>query len=173
LWQVPRQSQLSNHHSSPPDTHTHTPAEQMRVGARRTTTTRTKLPLTSPTRRTRVARWTPPAAPSSGPGPSSPPSLLPPPSSLLHPSLPPALPPSLQVTVVNEFVMTERNLASRVLPLIDAPPGARWPGKQFYEAVYRGIQTLMQRGKMGPFLESRPPCALNTAGKVSLSGRCL
>ena len=72
------------------------------------------------------------------------------------------------VSVINELVMTEKNLETMVLPYIDAPPGKGFPGREFYEGVYRGTKGLMQSGKMGPFLGQVPQCARGVLDFVSI-----
>ena len=73
-----------------------------------------------------------------------------------------------EVRVINELVMTERNLENMVLPNIDAPPGRVFPGRQFYEGVYRGTRGMMQSGKMGSFLSSVPACGRGVLDFVSI-----
>eukprot|EP00802_Teleaulax_amphioxeia_P019698 Tamp_19940.p1 GENE.Tamp_19940~~Tamp_19940.p1 ORF type:complete len:371 (-),score=27.54 Tamp_19940:73-1185(-) len=68
------------------------------------------------------------------------------------------------VHVINEMVLSRANLHKNVLPLIDAPPGSAYPGREHYAAKYKATQDLMQRGTLGGFLRTRPQCS--RAGNV-------
>jgi hypothetical protein len=72
------------------------------------------------------------------------------------------------VSVINELVMTDKNLETMVLPYIDAPPGKVFPGREFYEGVYRGTKGQMQRGEMGSFLGQVPECGRGVLDFVSI-----
>jgi hypothetical protein len=72
------------------------------------------------------------------------------------------------VSVINELVMTEQNLDTMVLPYIDAPPGKVFPGREFYEGLYRGTKGQMQRGEMGSFLGQVPQCGRGVLDFVSI-----
>lgn len=62
------------------------------------------------------------------------------------------------VNVLCELVISEGLLDPFVLKSIQGPEGDVYPGKGFYERLYRQTSDMVHRGDLGPFFQTKPPC---------------
>jgi hypothetical protein len=60
------------------------------------------------------------------------------------------------VEVVQELVLTEDDLENYVIPFIEGPEQAAWPGRGFYRNFYGATSAQLASGTLGGWLKTKP-----------------
>lgn len=60
------------------------------------------------------------------------------------------------VQVVRELVLTEDDLEDYILPFVEGPVQATWPGRQFYSTFYEATSKDLEAGTLGGWLQTKP-----------------